>query len=131
MSPPSGRRLARLPFSLVLALRYLKSTRRNSFVSFLSATAAGGMALGVAALVLALAALSGFQTVLRREILSRTPEIEIRVDGRALADELQESIARTEGVQRTQLTMSGIGWLVLEDRVLPVSAAEGFMNNAG
>jgi lipoprotein-releasing system permease protein len=87
------------------------------------------MALGVAALVLALAALSGFQTVLRREILSRTPEIEIRVDERDLADELQKSTGRVEGVKRTQLTISGIGWLVLADRVLPVDLVgyEGYL----
>ena len=48
MSGPSSR----LSLPLYLALRYLRSARRDAFVTFLSATAAGGMALGVAALVL-------------------------------------------------------------------------------
>ena len=46
-----------LPFPALLALRYLRSTRKDAFVTFLSAVAAGGVALGVAALILSLGAL--------------------------------------------------------------------------
>jgi len=62
-------------FPLLVALRYLRSTRRDAFTSFLSAVAAGGIGLGVAALVLALAALAGMQRLLRAEILARTPAL--------------------------------------------------------
>jgi lipoprotein-releasing system permease protein len=73
---------------LTVARRYLRSTRRDAFVSFLTITAGGGLALGVAALILALSALTGFQGALKDEILGRTPEIEVELpagaDGAAL-----------------------------------------------
>ncbi|MEE9561567.1 MAG: lipoprotein-releasing system transmembrane subunit LolC, partial [Thermoanaerobaculia bacterium] len=71
--------MSNLPFSLYVALRYLKSTRRDALITFLSATAAGGVGLGIAALILALAALTGFQAALRQEILTRTPQIEVEL----------------------------------------------------
>jgi lipoprotein-releasing system permease protein len=72
------------------------------------------MALGVAALLLALAALSGFQAELKQEILSRTPEIEVEVQGRSAADAVSERAWRTHGVRDVQLTLPGSGWLVTE-----------------
>ena len=46
--------MSNLPFSLYVALRYLKSTRRDALITFLSATAAGGIALGIAVALTAL-----------------------------------------------------------------------------
>lgn len=107
-----------------LARRYLRSARRDSFTRFLSATAAGGMAVGVAALVLALAALTGFQQALKAEILARTPEIEARLPAGEMADEdgdgVLQRLAAIEGVERTQRVISGQGWLVTEGRVRPL-----------
>ena len=68
-----------LSLPLWIAIRYLKSSRRDAFITFLSLTAAGGIALGIAALILALAALSGFQAALKSEVLSRTPHIEVEL----------------------------------------------------
>src|SRR6185369_15034933 len=73
----SGLLLRPYPFPVLLALRYLRSTRRDAFASFLSAVAAGGLALGVAALILALAVISGFQDALRAELLGRTPQVDL------------------------------------------------------
>jgi len=79
VSGPPARRssllLRRWPFPVLLAVRYLRSTRRDAFASFLSAVAAGGIGLGVAALVLSLAVISGFQEALRSELVGRTPQI--------------------------------------------------------
>ena len=41
--------LRNVSFPWVLALRYLRSTRRDAFATFLSLVAAGGLTLGVAA----------------------------------------------------------------------------------
>jgi lipoprotein-releasing system permease protein len=103
--------LWRLPFPLLLALRYLRSTRRDAFVSFLSAVAAGGIGLGVAALVLALAALAGLQQALRGEVLARTPHLEIELPGREGALALQERLLRQPGVVQVQEAVRGRGWI--------------------
>ena len=79
MSRPSRLLLRKLPFPALIALRYLRSTRRDAFASFLSIVAAGGLALGVAAMVLSLAVISGFQSALRSELLGRTPQIEVEL----------------------------------------------------
>jgi len=102
-------------FPLHLALRYLRSTRRDAFVSFLSAVAAGGIALGVAALILSLAALSGFQGVLKGEVLARSPGAEVELP--ATADEAQveaaaAAVAAAPGVAAVRPTVRGSGWLV-------------------
>ena len=103
--------LWRLPFPLLLALRYLRSTRKDAFVSFLSAVAAGGIGLGVAALVLALAALAGLQQALRGEVLARTPHLEIELPPARGAAALQERLLELPGVVQVQEAVHGRGWL--------------------
>jgi lipoprotein-releasing system permease protein len=107
-------------FSLYLALRYLRSARRDAFITFLSATAAGGMALGVAALVLALAMLSGLQGALRSEILARTPEIEAVLPAGADPLTARDAALGVEGVREARLAVLGRGWLMARGRVRPV-----------
>ncbi len=113
-----GRR--RPGLSLYLALRYLKSARRDAYVTFLSATAASGMALGVAALVLSLAMLSGLQSSLKSEILARTPEIEVAPPAGADPQAVREAVAAVDGVESARLAVRGRGWLLARGRAQPV-----------
>jgi lipoprotein-releasing system permease protein len=114
------------PFSLLLALRLLRSTRRDAFASFLSAVASGGIALGVAALTLALALLSGFQRALSDEVLARTPGIELTfpaaagVEAPAAEAEVRAWLVGQPEVVVVQATQRGRGWLVSGARVQPV-----------
>ena len=112
----SGGRSWTLRLPLLVALRYLKSTRRDAFITFLSATAAGGLGLGVAALILALAALSGFQRELRGEILSRTPQIEVVLPGGTDAEAVREGLLRDPRVEGVRRYILGKGWLLGEGR---------------
>lgn len=96
----------------MLALRYLRSTRRDAFTSFLSAVAAGGIALGVAALVLALAALSGFQRALKGEILARTPHLEVDLAPDVDADAAARLARTVAGVRSAQIVAHGRGWAI-------------------
>lgn len=113
MTPGRSWRL-RLP--LLVALRYLKSTRRDAFITFLSATAAGGLALGVAALILALSALSGFQQELRGEILARTAQIEVALPAGADARAVGAALAGDPAVVDVRRLVHGKGWLLDEGR---------------
>jgi lipoprotein-releasing system permease protein len=112
--------LRRLPFPAILALRYLRSTRRDAFASFLSAVAAGGVALGVGFLIVALAVISGFQTALRSEILERTPQIEVELPPGADAAAAREAARRLAGVVSVQIQVQGGGWVVDEGKTQAV-----------
>jgi lipoprotein-releasing system permease protein len=106
---------------VVLAARYLKSGRKDSFVTFLSAVAAGGIAVGVVALILALSALTGFQAALRSEILARTPEVEVEVSDRAAAVRVQDRLLAMSGVRSAKITTQGAGWIAHLGSIRPVS----------
>lgn len=111
------------PFPVVLALRYLRSTRRDAFASFLSAVAAGGLALGVAALILSLAVISGFQDALRAELLGRTPQIEVDLPAglpAAEAEAAREAVRKVPGVLAAQVQVRGGGWVVEAGKVQAV-----------
>lgn len=67
-----------LPFELLVGLRYTRAKRRNHFISFISTISMMGVALGVAALIVVLSVMNGFQTELRTRILGVASHIEIR-----------------------------------------------------
>jgi lipoprotein-releasing system permease protein len=110
----------RWPLPLVLAIRYLKSTRRDAFASFLSVVAALSIALGVAALILSLAVISGFQGALRSEILARTPQLQVELAPGSDADAIRQALLGVPGVREAQIQAWGSGWLVNAGRVQPV-----------
>ncbi|MEQ8230874.1 MAG: lipoprotein-releasing ABC transporter permease subunit [Gammaproteobacteria bacterium] len=57
------------PFSLYVGLRYLRSKRRNRFAGFVSLVSVSGIALGVAALVIVLSVMNGFEREVSRHVL--------------------------------------------------------------
>ncbi len=82
-----------LPYELILGWRYTRagrSTRRNGFISFISGVSMLGIALGVAALIIVLSVMNGFQREVRDRMLSVVSHIEIFAPaGAALADVAQ------------------------------------------
>ena len=66
-----------LPYELLIGLRYTRAKRRNQFVSFISMISMLGIALGVAALIVVLSVMNGFQTELRGRILAVVSHIQI------------------------------------------------------
>jgi lipoprotein-releasing system permease protein len=114
--------LSRLPLPVVLALRYFRSTRRDAFTTFLSAVAVGAITVGVLALILSLAALSGFQSLLRSEVLSRTPEIEVELPPGlppAEAEAAAAALRGVEGVRGVHPVVRGEGWVLHSGRAVP------------
>ncbi|WP_137719911.1 lipoprotein-releasing ABC transporter permease subunit [Methylobacillus flagellatus] len=66
-----------LPYELLIGLRYTRAKRNNHFISFISMTSMVGIALGVAALIVVLSVMNGFQHELRSRILSVASHMEI------------------------------------------------------
>ena len=69
-----------LPFEWQVGLRYTRAGRRsgrNSFISFISLISMAGIALGVAALIVVLSVMNGFQKDVRDRMLSVLSHIEV------------------------------------------------------
>nr|MBP6720680.1 lipoprotein-releasing ABC transporter permease subunit [Rhodoferax sp.] len=79
-----------IPYELLLGWRYTRAgraTRRNGFISFISGVSMLGIALGVAALIIVLSVMNGFQKEVRDRMLSVVSHIEIYAPyGAALPD---------------------------------------------
>jgi lipoprotein-releasing system permease protein len=89
-----------LPYELRIGLRYTRAgrraRRRNGFISFISAISMTGIALGVAALIIVLSVMNGFQKEVRDKMLSVLSHIEVASMNGALTDWRQVAdMART------------------------------------
>ncbi len=71
------------PVELFVGLRYLRAKRRTRFVSFITAVSMLGIALGVAALIVILSVMNGFEAELRDRLLSMSAHGSVsETDGR-------------------------------------------------
>lgn len=78
------------PYELLIGWRYTRAgraTRRNGFISFISGVSMLGISLGVAALIIVLSVMNGFQKEVRDRMLSVLSHVEV-LDGagEAIAD---------------------------------------------
>jgi len=69
-----------------VGLRYTRAKRRNHFISFISLISMLGIGLGVAALIVVLSVMNGFQKELRTRILGVVSHVQVSGIGGELAD---------------------------------------------
>ena len=92
----------KLPFSLYLALRYLKPKR--TFVSVITVLSVLGVALGIMALVVVIAVMSGFDRELRSHLVGFEPHLRVSSatgpleDWEGLQERLQKDYPNFQGV---------------------------------
>ena len=76
-----------MDYRLLIARRYLVSRRRVTLISVVSGISVGGVALGVAALIVVLSVMNGFYDLVRDLLVSYDPHVRIEaVDGRGLTN---------------------------------------------
>lgn len=73
-------------FELTVGLRYIRAKQKNSFVSFISLVSIIGIALGVAALIVVLSVMNGFQREIRSKIIGVTSHMQLSSAGGAFND---------------------------------------------
>lgn len=83
-------------YELFIGRRYLRSSRGNRFISFISTISMAGVAIGVAVLIVVLSVMNGFEQELRGRILSLTSHATISAFGSGLED-WQEAAAKIGG----------------------------------
>ena len=70
-----------VPFELHVALRYLLAKRKQAFISVISLVSTIGVTVGVMAVIIALAVMTGLQQTLRDRILGSQPHIYVSRPG--------------------------------------------------
>jgi lipoprotein-releasing system permease protein len=73
-------------YELLVGLRYTRAKRRNHFISFISLISMAGIALGVAALIVVLSVMNGFQQELRARILAVVSHVQLSGPGNRIDD---------------------------------------------
>ncbi len=93
----------RLPFELHLALRYLRFHRGRTFISVITVFSVAGVAVGTAALVIALSLMAGFVEDVRKRIHSGSAHLTVvsaeHADLFEGAGDLVDRLERVPGVQ--------------------------------
>jgi len=111
--------------ALLLARRYLLASRKEAQVGVVALAAFLGVTLGVAALVISLALLAGFQTHIRSRLLAETPHLTVTPAGRDAftpADGIEAKLAKLPGVVSVSPVARGRLWVSLSGRTAPVKA---------
>ncbi|NTW16599.1 MAG: lipoprotein-releasing ABC transporter permease subunit [Syntrophaceae bacterium] len=89
-----------MSFELFISLRYLRAKRKQVFVSIITFISIAGIFLGVAALIIVLAVMNGFETDLRNKILGINSHIVLMKFSGVMKDypKVMNEIADVEGV---------------------------------
>ena len=64
-------------YEVIIGLRFIRASKKNKFLSFISILSTLGIALGVATLIIVLSVMNGFQKEVRDKMLSVLSHIEI------------------------------------------------------
>ena len=89
-----------MPYELFIGLRYLKAKRKSSFISIITLISTSGVALGVLALIVVLAVMTGFEEDLKSKIMGTNAHVVVLggpsgIEGHAT---LMERLTKFEGV---------------------------------
>ena len=82
-----------------VGLRYLKAKRKQTFISVITFTSVAGVTLGVMALIVVLAVMSGFEKTLKEKILGTQAHLVLLKAGQEGMDHYEEVATRVEGVE--------------------------------
>jgi lipoprotein-releasing system permease protein len=93
--------MAFAPYEWLIGTRYLRSTHRRGFVSFVALMSVLGLMLGVATLIVVLSVMNGFERELRNRMLSVTSHATLTGLDETLPDWhlVQQAAVRQPGVQ--------------------------------
>jgi len=112
-----------MTYELLIGLRYTRAQPRegasNRFISFIALTSMLGLALGVAALIVVLSVMNGFQKELRERILGVVSHVQISSESGELADwtNVVQGAARHPRVKAAAPYVQAQGMLTFDGQV--------------
>lgn len=89
-----------MPFELLIGLRYLKAKRKSTFISIITFISTAGVMLGVMALIVVLAVMTGFEEDLKEKILGTNAHVVVVRNGAPMEDyhQVMEKLKGFKGV---------------------------------
>ncbi|HET7437246.1 MAG TPA: FtsX-like permease family protein [Thermoanaerobaculia bacterium] len=95
-----------------IARRYLWAARRQRHTAFLSAISMSGLAVGVAALLISIALLSGLQGRIKGQLIAASPQVLVEPAGQNTIDDADAILVagRQLGMNDVRPVISGIAW---------------------
>ncbi len=89
-----------MSYELFIAGRYFKAKRKQTFLSIISFLSVAGVAIGVMALVVVMAVMTGAESDFRSRILGIDSHVKVMKHGGSFSDyrNVQEIVKKTEGV---------------------------------
>ena len=114
-----------MTFELFVALRYLLARRKQAFISLISLISTLGVAVGVMALIIALALMTGLQGELRDRILGSTAHIYVWKTGGI--QDYRAEVARLQQVEG----VVGAGPAIMGRALISTDLADAFISLKG
>ena len=110
--------MSRLPFELLLALRYLRPKR--TFVSIITLISVVGVMLGVAVLIIVISVMSGFDRDLKAKVFGFNAHLKVLARGRTM-----ENYALVASAVASNRNVKGVAPFVLAQVLLETQPASG------
>ncbi len=104
------------PLALAIAWRYLRAPTRNRFISFIGLASVTGMVLGVAALIVVISVMNGFEAEIRDRLLGFDAQVKLVA---------KNGIEDWRGIAEQAAALPGV------TRVAPVVEVEGLLSSRG
>ena len=107
-----------------IALRYLRSKSHSRFISLISYLSIGGVTIGVAALIIVLSVMNGFETEVRSRILGADAHLRLGAYGEHGLPDWQEAADQIHDIRH----VTGVSPYIFEKGMLRVgNATEGIL----
>ncbi|HQT81248.1 MAG: ABC transporter permease [Ferrovum sp. 37-45-19] len=106
-------------FEHIVGLRYTRAQRQNHFISFISMISMAGIGLGVAALIIVLSVMNGFQSEMRERILGVASHVQIYANedtGLSQWQQIMDQAIRVPHVSAAAPYIMGQGMLTSDNR---------------
>ena len=89
-----------MPYELFIGLRYLKAKRKAAFISIITLISTAGVALGVMALIVVLAVMTGFEESLKEKILDTNAHVVVLGTGGGMTNygDVASRLEKMDGV---------------------------------
>ena len=116
-----------LPYELFIAVRYLLARRKQAFISLISLISILGVGVGVMALLIALALMTGLQGELRDRIVGSTAHVYVHKPGGGGITDYPAEIAKLKQVPH----VIGAAPVVLGPAMVTGGSGEGFITVKG